>query len=415
MFKKIFLSISLIILFIPVQSVAQADPLPKMKAAFIRNDDLWIKTGNKEHRITNGEYIRYPKWSHDGNWIAYLKSRNSSFHNGELWLYNLNMEKHFMVKEGVNNNFQWAPGQNKMGFLVNQELFILNTEPSKHFLVTQLTKNIANFSWLPNGSGFLTSAKENKQLNSDIILSKILLRSDRQKPVFKHFYTVPVGENEIVVGTSQFKWSHDQQWISFILNPSASLSADSNTLCLVSADGQNFQHVDEMLDYQEWLQWAPTKSFLGYIRGFGREANINKQVKLVRVPSFHNELFTPKGYVDRDLFWKNDRTIFVSRSKEIKQAALDKRPLPSLYESDISTFTNKQITHPAKHEGDFAPQFFQGQLLWVRTDTQTANIFVSRTDNMKEIAWIKNLTVASAYYSKWSWEEVFSLYNGKEA
>ncbi|ETI70675.1 PD40 domain-containing protein [Neobacillus vireti] len=414
MFKKIFLSISLFILFIPVQLIAQADPLPKMKAAFIRNDDLWIKTGNREQRITNGEYIRYPKWSHDGNWIAYLKSRKSSFRNGELWLYNLKMEKHFMVKEGVTNNFQWAPGQNKMGFLVNQELFVLNTEPPKHFLVTQLTKEITNFSWLPDISGFLTSAKENRQLNSDIILSKILLRSDRQKPVFKHFYTVPVGENEIVVGSSQFIWSHDHKWISFILNPSASISADSNILCLVSDDGKYFQRVDEVLDYPEWLQWAPTKSYLGYIGGFGREANINKQLKLVSVPSFQNEIFTPKGYVDRDLYWKNDSTIYVSRSKEMKQADLDKRPLPSLYEIDISTFRNKQITNPAKHEGDFAPQFFHSQLLWVRTDTQTANIFVTRTDNMKEIAWITNLTVASAYYAKWNWEEVFSLYIGLE-
>ncbi|WP_312475391.1 hypothetical protein [Neobacillus sp.] len=415
--KIILLTVILFVAMVPFDSPFLADTpeTNNIKAAFIRSDDLWIKMGNRERKITHGEYVRYPKWSHDGHWIAYLKGNKqegNSFVTNELWLYSLKMDKQFKVKTNVNNNFQWAPRQNKMGFLVNNDLFVLNTEPTKHFLVTQITNNIENFSWLPNRSGFLTSTKENKQLNSDIILSKIYLRSDQQKPVFKHFYTVQVGENEIYISTSQFKWSHDKKWISFLLNPTASASADSNTLCLLSHDGQAFQRLDEMLNYEEWFEWATTKGSLGYISGFGREANLNKQLKLVNVPSFNKELYTPKGYVDQGLFWKNDRTIYVSRAKENKKAHLDERPLPSLYEINISTHKEKQVSYPEKNEGDFAPQFFQSQLFWVRTDTQTANIFASRTDNRREIQWIKNISLASAYYARWNWDEVFSLYKG---
>lgn len=50
-----------------------AESNDELKAAFIKNDDLCIKIDNKEIRITNGEFVRSPKWSFDGNWIAYIR------------------------------------------------------------------------------------------------------------------------------------------------------------------------------------------------------------------------------------------------------------------------------------------------------------------------------------------------------
>ena len=48
------------------------------KIAFIRHHDLWIKVDGKEKQLTKGEYITGPKWSHDGEWIAYAKGKKQN-------------------------------------------------------------------------------------------------------------------------------------------------------------------------------------------------------------------------------------------------------------------------------------------------------------------------------------------------
>ncbi len=412
MIKKTILTV-LLLLPVIVPTIAFADQrIDNLKAAFIRDDDLWVKIGNMERKLTNGEDIRYPKWSHDGNWVAYLrrsKNGDQTTFNGELWLYNRKMDNHKKIKANVNRNFQWAPLDNRISFLVNKDLYVLNLDPAMPFLVTKTAANIENFAWLPDGRGLITSSKKSEQLHSDIVLSKITL--GRHKPIVKPFFTISVGEDEFFVSTSQFKWSADQKWLGFLLIPTASLSADANTLCLLSLDGQVFKKVDEMLNYEEWFQWAPTKGDLGYINGIGRGAMKNKQLKTVSVPTYQTLTHTPRGYADRDLFWKNSSHLYVSRSKEGELFEVNERPFPSIY--DVNSFTNKQqqVTFPSKNDGDFAPKFTGGNhLVWIRTDRKDANVFVSSMDSFKERLWIKNITLGTWYYEKWNWDEVFNLY-----
>ena len=416
MLIKKFLPFFLLAVIVLIPFTAYADnPIDSQKAAFIRNDNLWMKIGKEERKLTNGEYIRYPKWSHDGNWIAYLKGKReigNYLYNGELWVYNIRMNKHIKVKPHVTNNFQWSSQQNNLTFLVKTDLYVVNTEPSNPFLVNQLAANVENFSWFPNGRDLFISTKKSQKLHTDIQLSKLSFETNLQKPVTKQMYTIPVGENEYYVSTSQFKWSHDRKWISFLLIPTASMSADSNTLCILSQNGQVFQRVDEMLNDEEWIQWAPTKSILGYINGFGREAMKNKQLMTLHIPSFHKKLLTPQGYADRDFIWKNNHKLYVSRSMESELVDVHERPLPSIVKIIQS---QKQVTFPAKNQGDFVLQISNHHLFWIRTDRQSANIFVSPTKNMQETQWIKNITLASWYYEKWNWEEVFSLYKGKSS
>lgn len=133
----------------------------------------------------------------------------------------------------------------------------------------------------------------------------------------KHLYALPNEHDDfLALVASGFKWSPDQKWISFLAVPTASWSADSNTLCLVRADGSRFEKVDQMLLNAQWFQWAPSKNILAYIEGSGRVALENKHLKVKELPALQQNIFTPKGYVDWDFVWKNDRVIIVSRAKE---------------------------------------------------------------------------------------------------
>ena len=401
----------IIVLFLTAfhSSVFASASVATVQAAFIRDNDLWVKLGDKEERITNGELIRYPKWSHDGYWIAYLKGAkdaDETFFSGDLWLYNIKMKKHFKVKTNVSKNFAWSPQGNQLTFLVNDALFLFNSDPSSLYLATPIATNVENVSWFPDGKRLLISSRKKAELHSDIILSEVAF--DKDKPQIKPIYTIPIREDEYYVSTSAFIWSADKKWISFLLIPTASLSADSNTLCLFSFAGQIFKKVDEMLNDENWFRWSPWKNELGYIGGSGREAQKDKQLKTVFVPGLRKEILTPNGYVDRDFFWKNSHTLIVSRSKESELVDIDKRPLPSL--NKISDTQVNQVTFPLKNEGDFAPQIVHNQLVWVRTNRKTAKILVSRADKGKEKVWINNVTVASWYYEKVHWDEVFDLY-----
>jgi len=410
MLKKTILIIFMVILPIHVPSLAFANhPTDNLRAAFIRNHNLWIKQGTKERRVTDGENVRYPKWSHDGNWIAYLKGSKTEdeiVYDGELWLYNTKMNNHFKIKADVSHNFQWAPRDNKISFMVGKSLYMLHLVSAIPFLPIKIAGEIENFSWLPDGISLLTSAKESEQLHSNIVLSKIT--PGQNNPIIEHFYTIPVGKEEYFVSTSQFKWSFDRQWLSFLLIPTASLSADANTLCVLSRDGTVFRKVGEMLNEENWFHWAPSKNILGFISGIGREATIHKQFEMVHLPSFNEISLTPKGYVDRDFSWRGNERLYVSRSLGNQQTDMSKQPLPRIYEVPVTAGMNHQVTSPSINEGDFAPQFFRDLHIWIRTDRQSASVYVS--PNEKE--WINNMAVASSYYGRWNWDEVLSLDKG---
>ncbi|WP_462412727.1 translocation protein TolB [Neobacillus sp. Marseille-QA0830] len=405
----------MIILFIgvllPIYEPIHAETSDKgPKAAFIRNNDLWIKKGNAEQQVTNGGYIRYPKWSHDGKWVAYQKGKEVENGYGELWVYHLKERKHFQIHPNTRSNFQWSPNKNILGFMVNQTLNVVTAQLPKPLRAQQMAGKLDNFSWLPKGNGLLVSKKESSELHSDILLLKIYMY---RKPSIEHFYRIPVGKNEYYVGTSPFKWSQDQKWISFLLTPTASLSADGNTLCLLSDNRRVFHRVDEMLNYPDWFRWAPSQNLVGYIRGTGREATSNKQAAVLSAASLHKKGMTPNGFVDRDLTWANNQTLFVSRSKASEWTKLKDRPLPRLIKINIHTMEQKPITSPAKDEGDFAPDNDHNQLYWIRTNRETAYVYVTRLDQLKERQWIKNINIGSYYYERWNWEEVFSLYTGE--
>lgn len=126
-----------------------------------------------------------------------------------------------------------------------------------------------------------------------------------------------------------------------------------------------------------------------------------------------NVAYTPTGFVDRDLTWQNNRIVYVSRSMESGEGLLDRRPLPSLYKINLSDNKQTQVTAPPRLFGDFRPQVVKNNLFWIRTDRKNANVLVSPTNNMSESIWIKNISLGSSYYEKWSWDEVYSLYSGR--
>ncbi|MFB5198530.1 translocation protein TolB [Neobacillus sp. KR4-4] len=413
--KKICYCILFVCMMIaPVTTYASGKPTKPLKAAFIRNDDLWIKIGEKEKKITYGDYVRFPKWSFDGNWVAYLKGEKKgeiTIYEGELWLYNIRLNKHFKVYSNINRNFQWAPNKNIIAFQTNDSLNMANVSLLNN--VFKVASRIKNYSWLPDGTGFITSTKRSEKLHSDIVISKILLNQLADKSGTKPLYTIAVDKDEYFTSTSQFKYSPDERWIAFLLIPTASLSADSNTLCILSNDGKTFKKVDEMLNHKEWFQWALGNSLIGNISGGGREAIKNKRLKVTSPLSWSSKNYTPNGFVDRDLTWINKEYLITARAEESDWVEVEHRPLPALHKINLMSNKQLKLTSPAHGQGDFYPQIKDNKLVWVRTNRQTADIMKANLNGSNQRKWISQIDLGSWYYEKWDWEEVYSLYVDK--
>ncbi|MEK4674691.1 MULTISPECIES: TolB family protein [Bacillus] len=408
--KRLIVSVS-VVLFMFLCSIAiTSAENNSVKVAFIRHHNLWIKVDGKEKQLTKGENITGPKWSHDGEWLAYVKGEKQNI----LELYRLKDGKKVTPFHSEASNYQWSPTENIIAFIFTGTLNTFDVE-KKNADFENVSAGVGDYAWYPDGKNFLVSSEAHLLPTgwTGAQLYEVQKDAHMNPHKMKHLYALPNEHDDfLALVASGFKWSPDQKWISFLAVPTASWSADSNTLCLVRADGSRFEKVDQMLLNAQWFQWAPSKNILAYIEGSGRVALENKHLKVKELPALQQNIFTPKGYVDWDFVWKNDRVIIVSRAKEAGiETPPEKRPLPSLYEVDSTSNAQHQITKKTNKQGDYHPIFMKksNQLIWIRSDRKKADVWLAHKDGKHEMKWIENIDVPEWYYERWNWGNVISV------
>ncbi|PEM36540.1 TolB family protein [Bacillus pseudomycoides] len=411
MWRKIIVLIVCVCCLCEAVPTIQAET-KNIQVAFIRNHNLWIKIDGNEKQITKGEYITKPKWSHDGKWIAYAKGEEQN----QLELYRVADGKKVVPSQTEATNYQWSPAENIIAFEFTSTLNTFDAEKNATF--ENVSSGVGDYAWYPDGKKFLVSSEAQLLPTgwTGAQLYEVKKDAGMNPNKMKHLYTLPsMQEDFLAYIASDFKWSPNQKWIAFLAVPTASWSADSNTLCLLKADGSYFEKVDQMLLNSQWIQWAPSKNILAYIEGSGRFALENKYLKVKELPALQQEKFTPKGYVDWDFTWQDNELITLSRAKEMEWSnEEEKRSLPSLYQVNIQSNRQRQITTPAKKYGDYNPLYIksENQLTWMRSDRKKADMWLANGDGSKAKKWIGNIDVPQWYYEKWNWEEVISVKEG---
>jgi len=99
------------------------------KIAFERNNMIWTKNinGEKESKLVKG---KCPKWSYDGNTLAYLKDDN-------LWI--MDMDKKEKKIDELIEDFDWLSAKNKIIYSKNGALYIKDVSTNE---MVQLTRSI---------------------------------------------------------------------------------------------------------------------------------------------------------------------------------------------------------------------------------------------------------------------------------
>jgi hypothetical protein len=217
-------------------------------------------------------------------------------------------------------------------------------------------------------------------------------------------YSIRIEENNLfAVDVGNFKWSHDGKWISFLGTPTPSWAMDSNPLCVLSSDGKVFKDIGRMLGFSDWFKWAPQSNQLAYISGEGRFFVENKITKIAEIEASTKQVeHTPNGYVDLDLEWWSPSKVIVARSQENK--VWKEGPVPtmftSLYEIDLGSDNQKQITFPKENELDEDPQSVGSYLTWIRRqdEIQNGDVWIKHDKQKEASIWIKDVDFSPAFF-----------------
>ena len=377
-----------------------------LTAAFIRDHQLWLKQGVQEIQLTKNRYVYSPKWSYDGRFIGYIDGDEKGG-KSDLFIYDTKENGSYQsYVRVVTSDFKWSPNQNQLAYNDQGLLNVTKIKNGRPQGFENVSLGVSSFEWFPNGKEFIVSSQANLLPTGwgPIPLYKIPVNANLDSDKIKPFYTIQTKEPDLFgINADYFKWSFDGKWLSFLMIPTASWSMDSNTLSVLSSQGQHFQAVGKMLEVKDWFKWAPAGNQLAYISGEGRFFVENKKMTIAEMPTVKQQKeYTPTGFVDLDLEWLNNDLVIVSRAKENKD--WKEGPVPtmftSLYTINIRTGEQKQITFPRKNEIDEDPQVVGSYITWFRkrAEQNQGDVWVKNVVNGQEYIWLKDVDSAPMFF-----------------
>lgn len=400
--------ILLLLLFVSINFSIGASAEVPLKAAFIRDHQLWMKEGDKEIQLTTGRYVSSPKWSMDGQFIAYLAGEEEGGKTN-LYIYDVKKKESYKPYPIIEaNEIKWSPTSNQLAYNSGGILNVTKTKNGRPQGFENVSLGVSDFEWFPDGKAFVVSSQSNLLPTGwePVRLFKVPVDANLDTRKIKPFYTIQTNSTDLfAIDADYLTFSPDGSWISLLLTPTASWSNDSNTLSVLSSVGDQFQVVGKMLGYENWIKWAPTKNQLAFISGEGRFLVENKDTTVTDIPTPNQRKeYTPKGYVDLDLEWLSPDEIIVARAKENKE--WQEGPVPtmftSLYVINLKSGEQKQLTFPKNNKIDKTPQVVGSTITWYRTSEKEnrGDVWVKERIDGPEHRWLKNVDDAPTFFYK---------------
>lgn len=90
---RILLLLTLICFYFSTSASAEAI----LTAAFIRDNQLWLKKGGQEIQLTKDRYVYSPKWSFEGRFIGYIDGDEKG-EKSDLFIYDTREKKATSLK-----------------------------------------------------------------------------------------------------------------------------------------------------------------------------------------------------------------------------------------------------------------------------------------------------------------------------
>ncbi|MDR7074685.1 TolB family protein [Fictibacillus barbaricus] len=380
------------------------------QAAFVRDDGLYYIDGDVERKIAEGPKLSYPKISSNGIYISYLSGDSN-----ELWVYNrvTRLKRRVFPSNATMPN--WSPIAPLLAWKSDGVLNVIDvSKPASSF--QNVTLGAGNYSWTPDGKGFVVSSSANLEPDgwTSVKIFTVPYDANGDLKKVKLLTTLPkASASFFAIGTSKFKWAAGGSEFAFIACPTASLSADSNTLMIVSKDGAATKIAGEMLNNPNWFHWSPKSEKLAYIKGIGRLTTENKKLTVWNSIAEKENSYGTAGFADGDFTWRNEQELVVSRQKESGwNIPKEQRPKAFLTFVNVRDGSSKQLTYPKRMADVYPKTLLDGRLMWVRTNSNMTNVKVMKKNdiNSNEKLWINHVKAPSDCYG---WQCVLDVYQAR--
>ena len=121
----------LILFFFHYSTVTKAEVA--LKAAFVRDHQLWIKEGNQELQVTKDKYVYSPQWSYDGRFIAYIDGDEKG-EKSNLWVYDTKRKENYEPYHSIQtSSFTWSPVANELAYISGWVLNVTKTKDDRPY------------------------------------------------------------------------------------------------------------------------------------------------------------------------------------------------------------------------------------------------------------------------------------------
>lgn len=404
--KKLWIWLALLPLALLVGGAKELERPPELIGAFLRDGDLWLKEGRSERLVSAlPDPIRKAAWSADGAWLAY-ETREPSY---EIWAYRLKSDESVRICKGC-ADARWSHRGAKLAYRADGEAYTIDLENGSGAALDPVrrARGVGQLGWLPDDRGLLVSSLPLRRNGEwqPLTLSVVRLGAGVESST-RPLFTLPApSEAFFAVSVSEFRWSPDGRWVAFVAEPTASLSMDANSLCLLSADGTRFLTIGTMLSREDWYRWAPRKNRIGFIDGEGRFEISNKRFEYRDAPAAGEPILTPAGMMDLGFAWLSADAVVVPRAPEL---SWDEGPAPnatpSLYALDLKSGKAKRLTTPPTGSGDFNPDYIAsaGRLTWVRStgpDRRPSDVWISTKRGANASVFIRDVDAPPVWFDK---------------
>ncbi len=351
------------------------------KVAYIAGGDVWVvDLDTDQHtRLTRDGRNSQPRWSADGQWIAYFKG-------DQLWALEVSTGKEQPITETPVYEFAWSPVENRLAYLSAASGLVVwqaNQQQTLTLVKSDISITLAQFAWDYTGRWLVYEVQGVEESS----LRKISLD----------------GESSTLYATQDLMqiphlagWSVDNRWLLIWIGPvSAQAEADGLPLCLVPAGGGAPRCLNQkMLLNSDWLSWSPDGQ-LAFIAGEGRETWVHKGLALMDPASSaihwlidHTEqspiqpAFSPDG---KRLAYSAGPPTPAEAAYARRDVALAQR---RIWVIEVSSGQRRRLTHEDRFRDECPSWSSDGNyILFARLGEEGASLWLMRSDgrNLRQV------------------------------
>ncbi|MGH2687818.1 MAG: hypothetical protein ACRDKW_03285, partial [Actinomycetota bacterium] len=269
------------------------------RLALVHAGRLYVLEHGEEPVEVGGDAATEPRWSPDGEWLAWLEGSGEDGRTARLVAEDGAAPRD---AEGLPNGVRelhWSPEGSRFAATVDEPggpaLWVGGPgEDARQ--VAMAGEGIFSFAWRPDGGALAyvaTAASEPPRADSVLVLP--LAGGEPGEP--SEVFTAGTDEGLELAG-----WWPDGRGLLFWVSPqhAASLAADGLQLHSLAEGGRRPLTLTGTLTYPEWLTWADDRRIL-VVAGFGRDAWRGKALAFCHAGSGGcQNLPTPEGTVALD-------------------------------------------------------------------------------------------------------------------